>query len=172
MVVNGYNLTTIIKLMIKYLLIFLILFMLLVVKFLEDMVNTPIHSLPITGDISIYKNEIGKLCFTPDFDSVVFNGESVDIEYIYLSNLSVRDISHVDNSTTNIGIWPKENNYILRPHDSICLDSNNPKFNQYVDVPLKPNSDLIVFISGEDSTRRHYVDFHAKFEYPYYSQSP
>ncbi|WP_367111418.1 hypothetical protein [uncultured Psychrobacter sp.] len=130
--------------------------------------KSPLHAPGISGDIQLFVNNKGNLCFEPLFATTTESNSPVEIEHLKMRRLEIynHDVPD-DQSRTMLTIVPvNDEYYILEKGKSICLNTNNPSLKQNVFRPLQPQP-VAVLIGGLDDEKEQTVDFHREFDYPY-----
>ncbi len=129
--------------------------------------NNPAHGSPIEGDIEISKNSEGSLCFMPLFSSATIMGNSTDLKYIKMTDLDILDLNAADVDSKIIRVRPANKKYfILKNGEKVCLNSDNPELDQFVNTPLN-KQELLVSIGGLDDKEELVVTFQKEFDHPY-----
>ncbi len=140
----------------------------LLIVSLSGCFKSPLHAPGISGDIQLFINNEGNLCFEPLFATTTESNSPVEIKHLKMRRLEIYNHNVPDDkSRTILTIVPVDNEYyILEEGQSICLNTNDSSLKQKNFRPLQPQS-IAVLIGGLDDEKEQTVDFHREFDYPY-----
>lgn len=128
----------------------------------------PNRSIAISGNVELSIDDEDNLCFEPLFATTMESNTPVEIEYLKMKRLSLKDYNVPDDqSRTILTLVPVNNEYhIIKNGEKICLNTDNPNLQQTIFKPLQPQP-VVVLIAGLDEKETIFVNFHHNFNYPY-----